>query len=481
MGALAAGVRSDGLEHVVLLGMGGSSLAPDVFANTFGSAPGHPALTVLDSTHPEAVLAVERRIDMEKTLFVVSSKSGTTLETLSLFRTFWERAMRASNTPGRHFVAITDPGTPLEQLANERGFRRVFRAPSDVGGRYSALSVFGLVPAALIGVDVHRLLDRAWTMAEASSFCVAEGNNPSLTLGAALGELAAQDRDKVTFLTSPSLAAFPAWIEQLIAESTGKDAKGILPVDAEPARALDGYAADRVFVGILLEGDENGSLESRLVDLGKRGHPVITIRLREKADLGQEMFRWELAVAAAGAVLEIHPFNQPDVQVAKELARKAMEGDGSAAAGGTADAVSASEEAALRQALSGWANARPGDYVAVQAYLAPTDETTATLQSIRAALGRSLGVATTLGYGPRFLHSTGQLHKGGPNTGLFLQLVDEPAEQLPVPETDYTFGALIAAQALGDYRALSQRERRVLRVNLGRDVRAGLRQLAAAL
>lgn len=481
----AGDVREDGLQHVVLLGMGGSSLAPEVFASTFGRASGCPELIVLDSTHPAAVRAVEGRIDPSETLFVVSSKSGTTLETLSLFRTFWGREDREAADPGRRFVAITDPGTPLEQLAHDRGFRKVFQAPKDVGGRYSALSVFGLVPAALTGIDIHRLLDRAWSMAEAGAFCVAEVSSPGLILGSALGELAQAGRDKVTFFTSSALASFPAWLEQLIAESTGKDGKGVLPVEAETAASPDIYGRDRVFVLFTLEGDDDANLESRLTALGAAGHPVVRTRLDQKADLAQEMFRWEVAVAVAGAVLGIHPFNQPDVQLAKDLARQAMaagaQATGETVGEGGAEASADQPDGLAEQAADWLGKVKPGDYVALQAYLAPTPETTAALQEIRIALRDRLRIATTLGYGPRFLHSTGQLHKGGPNTGLFLQLVDEPGEDLAVPETDYTFGALIQAQALGDYRALLQRGRRVLRVNLGSDVSAGLARLGAVL
>ncbi|NIM52083.1 MAG: bifunctional transaldolase/phosoglucose isomerase [Gemmatimonadales bacterium] len=481
----AAGVREEGLPHVVLLGMGGSSLAPEVFASTFGSAPGWPDLIVLDSTHPAAVHAVERRIDPSETLFVVSSKSGTTLETLSLFRTFWDRVGGSVDDPGRRFVAITDPETPLERLARDRGFRKVFRAPKDVGGRYSALSVFGLVPAALTGIDVHLLLDRAWTMAEAGAFCVAEASSPGLVLGSALGELAQAGRDKVTFFTSSALASFPAWLEQLIAESTGKDGKGILPVEAEAATSPDVYGADRAFVLFTLEGDEDAELESRLTALEAAGHPVVRTRLDQKADLAQEMFRWEVAVAVASAVLGIHPFNQPDVQLAKDLARQAMaagaQARGETGGEGRAEASADQPDGLVEQAADWLGRVKPGDYVALQAYLAPTLETADALQEIRIALRDRLRIATTLGYGPRFLHSTGQLHKGGPNTGLFLQLVDEPGEDFAVPETDYTFGALIRAQARGDYGALLQRGRRVLRVNLGSDVAAGLARLQEVL
>ncbi len=479
--SFAMEIRNERFSHAVLLGMGGSSLAPEVYYETFGSADGHPALLVLDSTHPGAVRDAQSRIDPGQTIFLVSSKSGTTLETLSLFRTFWDRVSRNGPEAGRHFVAITDPGTPLEDLARERGFRHVFSAPPTVGGRYSALSVFGLVPAAIIGIDVHRLLDRAWTMAEASSFCVGEAANPSLQLGATLGELGLAGLDKVTFVTSPGLAAFPSWLEQLIAESTGKDGKGVVPVASESPGSPESYGNDRLFVFLALEGDDAERLEQRARALEAAGHPVVYIRLTEKADLGQEMFRWEMAVAAAGAVLGIHPFNQPDVQLAKDLARQAMSSAGEAQAASDNGATSASDPQALARELDRWGRVQPGDYAAIQAYLAPTPDTTAALQEIRLALRYRFGVATTLGYGPRFLHSTGQLHKGGANNGLFLQLIDEPLDDVPVPETDYTFGALISAQALGDYRALVQRQRRVLRVNLGHDVRGGLARLQEAL
>ncbi len=470
---LADAVLADGMQHVVVLGMGGSSLAPEVFAHTLSAASVYPELVVLDSTHPRAVVATESRIDLERTLFVVSSKSGTTLETLSLYRTFWNRVSRTTNTPGRHFVAITDAGTPLQRLGEERQFRDVVNAPSDVGGRYSALTPFGLVPAALIGGDIERLLKAGAAMAGAP-------DSPGLQLGAALGELAHIGLDKVTFLTSPSLTAFPAWIEQLIAESTGKNGKGILPVESEPQRVSLKYGDDRFFVLISLAEDEATNWNDTEA-LERAGHPVIKIELGDTSDLGQEMFRWEMAVAAAGAILDINPFDQPDVQLAKELARQAMEKSTEGASSTVAEPVSASRREELSRQLSDWAQAAPGDYVAVQAYLAADAATTKALQELRAKLGALMGVATTTGYGPRFLHSTGQLHKGGPNTGHFLQLIDEPNQDVAVPETDYTFKRLISAQALGDYSALVQRERRVLRVNLGTSAAEGLESVLAAL
>ncbi len=474
-------VLADGIRRIVLLGMGGSSLAPEVFARTFGPASGHPELIVLDSTHPDAVRAVEAGRDLRRTLFFVSSKSGTTIEPLSLFHYFWHRLSSLTDEPGAHFAAITDPQTPLVRLAREHHFRHIFTAPPDLGGRYSALSVFGLVPAALLGLDVHRILDRAQTMAEACAFCVSASENPGLVLGAALGELGLAGRDKVTLVASPSVAAFPAWAEQLIAESTGKDGKGLVPVVDEPVGPPTVYDPDRVFLYLRLSGDAATTLDHQVAALEAAGHPTIRLQLAEKAALGQEFFRWEVAVAAAGSVLGIHPFNQPDVELAKDLARKAMAGAGTGQQS-DAEAVRIEPKQTLARAVSAWlSRARPGDYVAVQAYLAPTADTESALQHVRLALRDRLRLATTVGYGPRFLHSTGQLHKGGPNTGLFLQLVDEPAGDLPVPGADYTLGTLLHAQALGDYRALQQRGRRVLRVMLGRDGPGALTQLAEVL
>ena len=480
--SLAEEIRTEGTRHVVLLGMGGSSLAPETFQRVLGNAPGYPDLIVLDSTHPMAIRAVETRLDLTRTLFVVSSKSGTTLESLSLFRFFWDRMRQTGQNVGSRFIAITDPGTPLEALAVQRRFRRVFRAPSDIGGRYSALSVFGLVPAALIGVDLPTLLDRTWTMAEACSFCVPAPQNPALRLGATLGELARTGRDKVTFVTSRTLAGLPAWLEQLIAESTGKENKGLLPVADAPLGDAAVYGDDRLFVALLHDGEEDAGLQRKLDALTAAGHPAVILRLGEPVDLGQEIFRWEVAVAAAGSVLGIHPFDQPDVELAKQLAREAMQTRQDPGRPEDDQTLAVSDARRLAAALKRWlADARPGDYVALQAYLSPTSETDAALRRIRVLIRDRLKLATTVGYGPRFLHSTGQFHKGGPNTGLFLQLVDEPQTDVPVPETDFTFGALIRAQALGDYRALGQRRRRVRRVNLGRDVHAGLDVVADAL
>jgi transaldolase/glucose-6-phosphate isomerase len=487
--------RSEGMRDAVVLGMGGSSLAPEVFARTFHAAPGYPAGGVLDSTHPAAVARLAADLDLERTWFVVSSKSGTTTEMLSFFYLFWDRLGAASATPaerGRHFVAVTDPGTPLARLAQERGFRALAEAPPDVGGRYSALTPFGLVPAGLMGVDLDGLLAGARRMAAACGGAVAPADNPGLRLGAALGELALAGRDKVTFAATPGLASFPLWLEQLIAESTGKIGRGIVPVAGEPLGPPESYGQDRFFVALEL-GDEGAGLDDRLDELERAGHPVARFRLAAPADLASEMFRWEVAVAAAGSVIGVNPFDQPDVQLAKELAGKAMKnpsssssssGGGSGAGAGDG-VVHAADAAALRPALAAWlADAGPGAYLGVQAYLAPSGDHDAALGGLQAELSRRTRFATTLGYGPRFLHSTGQLHKGGPASGRFLQLVDQPAADLAVPETGYSFGTLIRAQAQGDREALLQRGRHVLRVDLGGDVAGGLANLrreAAAL
>jgi transaldolase/glucose-6-phosphate isomerase len=475
----ATEIRAEGFRDVVLLGMGGSSLAPDVFQHTFGSREGYPALTVLDSTHPAAVRTVTDAVDPAATLFVVSSKSGTTIEPLSFFRHAWAVVSEATGEPGRHFVAITDPLSPLVDLAAEHGFRRVFEAIPDVGGRYSALTHFGLVPAALIGADVRLLLSRAADMAAAGSPGMPEDASPAFVLGAALGELALAGRDKATFVMSPALAALPAWIEQLIAESTGKDGTGIVPVAGEPLGQPAVYGDDRVFVSVVLEGDEQSGDEAALTALEAAGRPVVRITMRSLEQLGAEMYRWEVATAMAGSVLGIHPFDQPDVQRAKVLAKQAMEGTLDA---GSIPSTPAGDAERLGEDLGRlFDTVRPGDYLALQAFIAPTERAAATLERVRLVLRDRLRVATTVGFGPRFLHSTGQLHKGGPDTGVFVQVVDDPEPDLPIPGTGDTFGNLVSGQADGDFQALRDAGRRVLRVHLGGDPEAGLAALEAAI
>jgi transaldolase/glucose-6-phosphate isomerase len=480
--AFAEEVRAEGIRHAVVLGMGGSSLAPDVLRGIFGSRAGYPELLVLDSTHPDAVAAIRRQIDPAHTLFLVSSKSGTTTEPLSFYRYFSEEVRATGIPPGGAFAAVTDPGTPLEKLAKEQGFRAVFLAVPTVGGRYSALTMFGLVPAALLGVDVRALLDRAWTMAEACAPSVPVRENPGLALGAVLGELATLGRDKLTLYASGRFAPFPMWVEQLVAESTGKIGKGIVPVVDEPPVAIAHYGSDRLFVDIQEGESADARLGAHTARLESAGFPVVRVHVSERTDVGEEFFRWEMAVASAGMIVGINPYDQPDVEFAKELARKAMsQPSGTAGAAGVVT-VRVSDPAELSAALGAWkSSCRAGDYVGIQAYLAPTADTSSALDAVRQRLLETLNVATTFGYGPRFLHSTGQLHKGGPNTGLFLQLVDSPSRDLAVPGAGYTFGELIRAQSLGDYQALQQNHRRVLRLDLGSEVGVGLRRLREAL
>jgi len=449
LAAFADEARTE-FSRVVLCGMGGSSLAPEVLWRTFGAAAGHPSLFVLDSTDPAAVRRAEQDVDIARTLFLISSKSGTTQESDSFFRHFWQR----TGGRGSQFVAITDPGTPLEALAGQRGFRHTFSNPPDIGGRYSALSYFGLVPAALIGVDLETLLHRAHRMAESCAAVVPAMQNPAAWLGAILGESALVGRDKVTFVLSPGIASFGSWAEQLIAESTGKEGKGILPVVDEPLGAPDVYGNDRVFVSMVLDGEADPEIDGRLSALERAGHPVVHLRLDDRYDLGQEFFRWEFATAVAGAVLQINPFDQPNVAESKANTKAVL------AKGGALSAASSGAE--LEKFL---AAIKPGDYLAIMAYLPPTPASDARLSRIRIRLRDRLRVATTLGYGPRFLHSTGQLHKGGPPKGHFLQITERSKDDLPIPGEAFTFGRLEAAQAEGDLLALRSRGRPAIRID----------------
>ena len=463
LGELAREVRAEGFEHVVLLGMGGSSLAPQVIARMLPHSSDGPDLTVLDSTHPSAVRACLERAPVDRSLYLVSSKSGTTLEPNVLFRFFWERAASLSS-PGRRFVAVTDAGTPLERLAHDKRFRACFLAPTDVVGRYSALTVFGLLPSALVGVDVEGLLRSARAMAERCAETADPRANPGLCLGAALGELGRAGRDKLVFLPSPSLAPFPGWAEQLVSESTGKLDRGLVPVVAPQGdRELPAYP-DVAYLRLGLDGEGDRALESQLDARAGGGTPVLRFRWRSPLELGGEFFRWEFAIATAASILEVNPFDQPDVERAKELAREAMEHP--APAGREPYGLQLREDAA--PALERWlSRARPGDYVAVQAFLAPTEGTDTALRHLASALAARLGTVVTVGYGPRFLHSTGQLHKGGPRSGLFLQIVDEPSDDLQVPDLHRSFGGILRAQARGDRDALEERDRRLLVVNTG--------------
>jgi Phosphoglucose isomerase len=438
----AASCVADGLTHAVLAGMGGSSLAPEVLRDTFGAAPGMLDLVVLDTTHPDEILAVVRGLPFERTLFLVASKSGTTTETLSHFAYFWEKV-----PDGSRFVAITDAGTPLQKLAMERGFRRVFVNPSDIGGRYSALSYFGLVPGALLGVDLDGMLDRAIAMASACRSEVA-ANNPGAQIGATIGEAALLGRDKLTLVLDRTVSSFGAWVEQLIAESTGKEGKGLVPIDGEDVGDAEVYGSDRLFVGV---GGE--LVDTTLARLRDAGHPAVHLWLEDAVQLGREFFRWEFATAVAGIVFGINPFDQPNVQEAKDATKRLL-------------AESALPEAGEDDLGLLLRQVRSGDYVAIQAYLPRDRNTERRLHVARMRLRDNLRVATTLGFGPRFLHSTGQLHKGGPNTGVFIQVVEPPVEDVPIPGAPYSFGTLIAAQALGDLQSLRAHGRRVARVRL---------------
>ena len=490
-------VRDEGITHALLCGMGGSSLAPEVYRKVYGVRPGYLDLAVLDSTDPDAVLAEAERLDPKKTLFVISTKSGGTVETSSFFKFFWGKTVAAlGERAGSRFCAITDPGSSLAALAERHHFRRIFLADPHVGGRYSALTHFGLVPAALIGADLTTLLDRARTMVcNCEPFnCPEHGDNAGGRLGAWIGTLANAGRDKLTLIPSDRVAPFGAWLEQLLAESTGKDGKGILPVEGEPVGAPDAYGPDRVFVQLDLEGDDQ---YDRAVDaLAAAGHPVLRLYLRDTYDLGAQIFLWEMATAVAGHVIGVQPFDQPNVESAKVLARRmvdayrqegrlpaatpALRDDGIAVYGETSARDAAG---ALREFID---QARPGDYVALHAYVEPTRKTDEVLRRLRVAIRARRRVATTVGYGPRFLHSTGQLHKGDAGRGLFLQITADDARDAPIPDeagasaSSLSFGALKSAQALGDAEALRQGGRRVLRVHLGADLH-GLERLSDSL
>ena len=468
IGEFSRSIQRDGFARVVLLGMGGSSLAPGVIQSVYGVGDGFPSLSVLDSTHPAAVQSLWGSVDSRRTLFLVSSKSGTTLEPLSLLRFFTESLQRAGVDPGTHMAAISDPGTPLSVSAKAAGFRRVFSALPTVGGRYSALTHFGLVPAALIGVDLKALLRSAGKMRDACTPGVPIHENPGLFLGAVLGEAALSGRDKLTLYASGRWHAFSAWLEQLVAESTGKHGRGIIPVSEEPLWPVPFYSADRIFVGFEDRDAADPRLRSHLDALAHAGHPVLRFSLGEGSDLGAEFFRWEVAVAASGMILGIDPFDQPDVELAKELAREAMRSPKGCPLERPPGAIPVADPVALRRALLGWkGSAKVGDYVSIQAYLPPSEVLDGEISALGRIVGEVLRLPVSWGYGPRFLHSTGQLHKGGPNSGLFLQIVDVPREIVPVPGEKYGFGDIIQAQSLGDYQALRSRGRRVVRVVLG--------------
>ena len=469
-----------GFDHVVVLGMGGSSLCAEVVRRAFGKREGYPELLVLDSTVPEAVRLLEARIDVAKTLFIVASKSGSTTEPMMFHRYFYDRVKSVKGEQaGENFIAITDPDTQLVADAQRDNFRQIFVNPADIGGRYSALSFFGIVPMALTGVDVVTLLDRALHAVHVSHLPQVRKNAPAL-LGAAIGGAALQGRDKLTLITPRPLDTLGLWVEQLIAESTGKEGKGIVPVAGEPALNANEYGNDRLFVAVRLRGSDE---TARLRDLTAAGHPVIDIVLEDPLDLGETFFLFEFATAVAGAVLGVNPFDQPNVQESKDntkslLAEFTEKGTMAGAGGPAGKRISVSETDAIASLL---ASVKPGDYVALTQYFGELISREEKIAKIRETIARELRVATTSGYGPRFLHSTGQLHKGGGDNGVFLQLTGGPGDDVPIPGETFGFGALVRAQAIGDFQSLASRSRRALSIDLGQDVDAGLEQLAQAV
>ena len=474
-------MRAEGFTQALLLGMGGSSLAPEVFRRTFGMRDGYLDLSVLDSTDPDAVLAQTERLDLSKTLFIVSTKSGGTVETFSFFKFFYNRVAErvGRERAGAHFIAITDPGSGLAKTAQRYHFRATFLNDPDIGGGYSALSYFGLAPAALVGVDLATLLNRAQREVCNCEFCncPVDGDNRGAQLGAILGELAKAGRDKLTFITSPTLASFGDWVEQLIAESTGKQGTGILPVVGEPVGAPGVYGKDRLFVYLRLAGD--ATHDADVVDLMAAGHPLVRLDLDDVYDVGGQFMLWEMATAIAGYRLGINPFAQPNVEAAKILARQMV----AAYAAHGAQPVNESPPQSADTLSTFLAQAQFGDYITVQAYVQPTAETDAALLALRTRLRDTTRMATTVGYGPRFLHSTGQLHKGDAGNGLFIQLTADAARDAAIPDeasetaSSMTFGVLKMAQALGDKEALQNAGRHAIRLHLGKDAVKALVEL----
>ncbi len=500
-------VKSAGFAHAVLLGMGGSSLCPEVMALTFGSSAGFPQFHVLDSTDPAQIRTIEGRIDLANTLFIVSSKSGSTLEPNIYKQYFFERVKQVvgEKEAGRRFIAITDPGSKMQRVAESDGFRHIFFGLPSIGGRYSALSDFGMVPAAIMGVDVPRFLSLTEEMVQACGPAVSAADNPGVVLGTILGVLTTQGSnpcDKVTIVTSPGIFDLGAWLEQLLAESTGKVGKGLIPVDREQLGPPAVYGDDRIFVYLRLESAPDRGQDAAIDALEDDGQPVVRIAVEQVYNLGQEFFRWEIATAVAGSIIGINAFNQPDVEASKIATRKLtteyeqtgklppetpiLEASGMKFFADERNAAELKRRAAGDSSLVGYLSAhfsqlKAGDYFALLGYIEMNAEHEGLLASIRHAVRDAKQVATCLGFGPRFLHSTGQAYKGGPNSGVFLQTTCDEALDLPVPEQKYTFGVVKAAQARGDFDVLAERGRRALRIHLGADVEAGLKQLAAAV
>jgi transaldolase / glucose-6-phosphate isomerase len=500
---LANDIRTAGFTHALLLGMGGSSLCVEVLKLTYGKIQGYPEMFVLDSTDPAQIRSIELKIDLAKTIFIVSSKSGSTLEPNIFKQYFFERVKQivGAAEAGKRFIAVTDPGSKLQQAAEKDGFRYIYPGMASIGGRYSALSNFGMAPAAVQGIDVAKFLDGAREMTNACASSVPADQNPGATLGAILGTLHNRGRDKVTIFTSPGISDLGAWLEQLIAESTGKEGKGLIPVDRERIAPPETYGNDRIFAYLRLSSAPDAKQDAAVDALEKAGQPVIRIAVPDVYELGQEFFRWEIATAVAGSIIGINPFNQPDVEASKIETRKLTdeyEKKGSLPAESpvvedrgfklfTDEKNAAALKLAAKDAtLTGYLRAhlgrlKAGDYFGVLAYVQMNDAHEAALQSIRHAVRDKKRVATCLGFGPRFLHSTGQAYKGGPNSGVFLQITCDDASDLAVPGQTYTFGTVKAAQARGDFQVLAERNRRALRVHLGADVAAGLAKLREAV
>jgi transaldolase/glucose-6-phosphate isomerase len=496
-------IRTGDFTHALLLGMGGSSLGPEVLAETFGPQPGHPKLLVLDSSDPTQIARFEAEIDPKHTLFIVSSKSGATLEPDILQRYFFELAVAqvGHDNAGAHFIAVTDPGSPLEETAKRENFRRIFHGDPDIGGRYSVLSNFGLVPAAVMGLDVRRLLNEAETMARSCGANAPPSVNPGVELGLAIAAAAKAGRDKLTIIAGTGLDDVGTWLEQLIAESTGKDGKGVIPIAGEPTGAPEVYGQDRLFAYLRLSEIDDPQQDEAVRALEEAGQPVVRIMVSTPYTLGQEFFRWEIATAILGAALGLNPFDQPDVEAQKIKTRAltdAYEKTGAwkpdepiIEADGLQLFADETNAAALAQAAGSdglpaylWAQvkrAHPGDYLALLGYLDHSPTHVEALQSLQKRLRDNTKCAVAVGFGPRFLHSTGQAYKGGPNTGVFLQITADPSRDLPVPGRKFSFGVVEAAQAKGDFDVLAERGRRLLRVHIGADVEGGLRRLSDAL
>jgi len=497
---LAAEVKKAKFKQVLLLGMGGSSLCPEVLRMTFGRVAGFPELHVLDSTDPVQIKALEKKLDLKKTLCIVSSKSGSTLEPNAFKQYFFERVKKAvgEKLVGSRFIAVTDPGSKMQQVAEADRFWKIFAGVPSIGGRYSALSNFGVVPAAAMGLDVAKFLKNTQEMVKACAAGTAADKNPGVLLGTIMGTAANHGRDKITIITSPGIFDLGAWLEQLIAESTGKIGKGIIPVDREKLAKPEAYGNDRVFAYLTLAGKTNKAQDAAVGAVEKAGQPVIRITLPNTYTLGQEFFRWEIATAVAGSIIGIDAFNQPDVEASKVETRKLTseyESTGSLPAESpfltTKDAKLFADDKNTALLSGGKSLAdvlkthlsriSPGDYFAVLGYIPMNAENEAALQGIRTSVRDKKKVATCLGFGPRFLHSTGQAYKGGPNSGVFLQITCDDASDLAVPGQKYTFGVVKAAQARGDFAVLAERGRRALRVHLGRNLKSGLKAVSQAV